>query len=560
MNPHEIVTRLREIAAYLDLGGERFRARAYRRAAVTLEACPDPGLVIEQGRLSELPGIGAPLAGVIGELSRRGTVGVLERLRERWPKTVLELAQLSGVGTVKARRLHEALGPRTLDELADLCERGSVRALPGFGKVSEARLLAAIQGRHVREKKVLLPEARELGHTLSQSLSGLATALRVETCGPARRWLEVVDHMALAVATDAPETVRDALRSHPMVVSLTPRSARVASAQLASGLACELHTVRLERFGGAMIDATGAPEHVEALHALAVRRGLLFEEIAGSEESAVYTALGLSWLPPELRDGTDELDAAMAGERFDLVTLEDVTGAVHCHTTHSDGRHTIEQMAAAARARGLSFLTVTDHSASASYAGGLDAEKLVAQGREIAEAEERAGIRILRGTECDILADGSLDYPLELLRELDVVIASVHRRHRLDEEDTTRRLVRALRQPVFKIWGHPLGRLLLRRDPLACRFDEVLDAILESQVAIELNGDPHRLDLDPERARSAAARGARFVLSVDAHSIGQLDNLVYAVAIARRARLRKRDVLNTLSPREFAEAVRPRDR
>jgi DNA polymerase (family 10) len=275
----------------------------------------------------------------------------------------------------------------------------------------------------------------------------------------------------------------------------------------------------------------------------------------------VYAALGLPWLPPEIRDGDDELARAAGGESFaDLITLADVRGAVHCHTTYSDGRASIEQMALAAHERGLAYLTITDHSVSAHYAGGLDAAGLRAQWLELAEVQARTPLRLLRGTESDILADGSLDYDAGLLGELDVVIASVHHRHQLDEDGMTRRLVAAMRQPVFKIWGHALGRLVLRRDPIACRFDEVLDAIVDGPAAIELNGDPHRLDLDPVRARAAHARGVRFVLSSDAHSTRELDNLEWAVAMARRARLRPRDVLNTLPPDEFAAAVRPAPR
>jgi DNA polymerase (family 10) len=260
-----------------------------------------------------------------------------------------------------------------------------------------------------------------------------------------------------------------------------------------------------------------------------------------------------------VRDGTDELAAAGAGDDFaDLVALSDVAGSVHCHTVYSDGKNTVEEMARAAEALGHSYITITDHSASAHYAGGLDAARLAEQWAEIADVERRVGIRILRGTESDIRSDGALDYPDDLLAGMDVVIASVHQRFRLDEDGMTRRLVAAMRQPVFKIWGHALGRLLLHREPIAVRFDEVLDAIADSPAAIEINGDPRRLDLDPERARRALARGARFVLSSDAHSTAALANVEYAVAMARRARLRRTDVLNALPADEFSRAVRPR--
>jgi DNA polymerase (family 10) len=276
-----------------------------------------------------------------------------------------------------------------------------------------------------------------------------------------------------------------------------------------------------------------------------------------SGEHAVYGALGLPWIPPEVRDGTDELAAAEAGALDRLVELGDVRGAVHCHTDASDGTASLEEMARAAEALGLSYLTVTDHSPSAHYARGLNLERLRRQWDEIDEVQTRTRVRLLKGTESDILADGALDWPDAVLERLDVLIASIHQRHRQDEAQMTRRLVRAMRLPVFKIWGHPLGRLLLRRVPIAVRLDEVLDAIAASPAAIELNGDPDRLDLAPDLARRARARGIRFVLSSDAHSPRGLRALQHAVAMARRARLEPAEVLNCLPVEAFLRSVRP---
>ncbi|HVV85210.1 MAG TPA: PHP domain-containing protein, partial [Kofleriaceae bacterium] len=298
--------------------------------------------------------------------------------------------------------------------------------------------------------------------------------------------------------------------------------------------------------------ATGSVAHVADLRARALAAGRALESIDG-DEAAVYAALGVPWVPPEVRDGDGELGGAWD----DLVTLADITGAVHCHTVHSDGRASVAQMAEAAAARKLSFITITDHSRSAFYANGLDDDRLRAQWAEIDEVQAAAPVRLVRGVEADILADGALDVSPEATGELEVVIASIHNRHKLDEDAMTRRLVAAMRQPIFKIWGHALGRMLPRREPIAVRFDEVLDAIAGSRAAIEINGDPHRLDLDPVRARRAAARGLPFVLSSDAHSTRGLDALEYAVAMARRARLRPRDILNTRPVDDFLAAVRP---
>ncbi len=274
----------------------------------------------------------------------------------------------------------------------------------------------------------------------------------------------------------------------------------------------------------------------------------------------MYGALGIPWIPPELRDGSDEVAAAVAGDNFsDLITLDDITTAFHCHTTYSDGKATIAEMAHASAELGFGAITITDHSAAATYAGGLDLAGLRAQHAEI-EALLDPEVRILHGTEADILADGAIDVPPELIPQLDLIIASVHQRHHLDQDAMTSRLVTAMRQPYFKVWGHALGRLVMRRDPIDVRLDEVLDAVAGSPAAIEINGDPYRLDLDPVNARKAAARGIKFVLSCDAHSTRGLGAMRYAVALARRARIRKGDVLNALPPDELADAIRPRAR
>jgi DNA polymerase (family 10) len=350
------------------------------------------------------------------------------------------------------------------------------------------------------------------------------------------------------------------VRSHPLITSAQVRSPSLVVARTDRGTAVEIHVGAPASFGWCQALATGAPAHVEALRARAAARGVSIDGLLAPDERALYRALDLPWIPPEVRDGTDEIAQADAGDDFtDLVQLSDLTGAFHCHTTWSDGRHSVEAMARAAAERGLGLVTITDHSAAAGYAGGLDEARLRAQAIEIAEAAAAIGIRVLRGTEADILADGAIDVPPALVGELDVIIASVHQRYRQDEARTTARLIEAMRQPYFKIWGHALGRLILRRDPIPVRLGDVLDAAAESgSVAIELNGDPHRLDLAPEHVREAQARGLRFVLSTDAHATGQLDYAQNAVAMARRARLRRDDVLNTLPPDELAAAVRPK--
>ncbi|HEX7838053.1 MAG TPA: PHP domain-containing protein [Kofleriaceae bacterium] len=558
MEPATIAALLRELAVYYDLDGDRPRTFAYDRAAGAVEAAKGLHRLIDEGRLEELPGVGPSIARVIAELARQGTVPVLERLRERWPPVVIELAQLPKVGVVKARKIYQALSPGNLDAVAAMCRAGALRELPGLGKISEQRILQAIEERRLLGARMLLVDAEGHAASLAQHLRGDPAVSAIEICGPVRRWCEVIDHLAYAVQSERPDAVIDRLAGFALITSVE-RGAPGAPVvgYLAGGLRAEVHVAPRGKQGLAQIVATGSPEHVALLRDRAAARGMNLDLLEAADEAFVYRALGMPWIPPELRDGTDEVAAAIAGDDFaDLVTRDDVTTAFHCHTTYSDGKASIAEMARAAAELGFAAITITDHSAAAAYAGGLDLPRLRAQLAEI-DALADPEVRILRGIEADLLADGAIDVPPELIGELDVIIASVHQRFQLDRDAMTARLVAAMRQPFFKIWGHALGRMVLRRDPIDVRLDDVLDAIAESPAAIEINGDPYRLDLAPEHARQAARRGIKFVLSSDAHSPRALDAVRFAVGLARRARIRKRDVLNALPPDELMAAIRP---
>jgi DNA polymerase (family X) len=558
MEPATVASQLRELAVYYELDGDRHRSFAYDRAAKSVEAAKGLHRLVDEGRLEELPGIGPSIARVVAELVRTGSVSVLERMRTQWPAVVIELAQLPKVGVQKARKLFQALAPPDLEAVAEACREGRVKELPGFGKVSEQKILEAIEKRRLHGAQLVLIEATDHASSLAHHLRSVPQAKQVEICGPVRRWCEVVDTLGYAVASDDRDAIADQLASFGLVTSVDRTSDGPLRGYLASGLRVEVHVAPPARFGWAQVVATGSAEHVAQLRALAAERGISLDVLQAADEQHVYAALGLPWLPPEVRDGTDEIAAAHAGDRFDdLVDIDDITTAFHCHTTYSDGKHSLPAMVRAAAEHGYDAITITDHSANATYANGLDLARMQAQHAEIAGLVAPEA-KVLRGTEADILADGAIDVPPEMIGELDVIIASVHQRYKQDENGTTTRLLAAMRAPFFKIWGHALGRYVLRRDPIAVRLDEVLDAIAESPAAIELNGDPYRLDLDPVNARKALARGIKFVLSSDAHSTSALASQRYAVAMARRARIRKRDVLNTLAPDELAEAIRPR--
>lgn len=561
-----IARALRQTADLLALTGrEPFRARAYERGARVLERLTDGDFerVVAEGRLTTLAGIGRGLAAVIGDLARGGRSETLEKVRTALPVGAGELARIPHLGLRKIRALHAALGVDTVARLREACEAGRVRAVKGFGEKTERRLLESIRALETAEAtpaptRVLLPHALDVAERVLGHLRAIPGVTAVEVAGDLRRWTETVDRLVVVLAAREPETALEAALASPLLVSRGTRDGACAVATLVTGLPIELRVTVPDRWAATLLVATGSPAHLRDLAPLARARRVDLDRAPGRDEAQLYRLLSLPYIPPELREGEGEVEAARDDTLpRDLVALDDVQGLVHCHTVHSDGRHTIEQMARAADALGMRYLTITDHSPTASYAGGLDVDGLHAQWEEIARVQETVAVRLLRGTESDILADGALDYPDAVLEQLDVIIASIHARHRMDADRMTRRIVRAMRHPCFKIWGHALGRLLLSRPPIEVHVEEILDVIAESPAAIEINGDPHRLDLEPRLVRAARGRGIPFVVSTDAHATGELGNLRYGVAMARRGWVRRGEVLNTLDADAFARAVAP---
>lgn len=569
---HAVARALDELASLLELqeGANVFRARAYRKAARSLLALSDDlDALIRDGRLTQVPGVGKAIAAAIEELARTGSLGLLESLRAQLPPGAAELARIPGLTLERIQRIHDVLGVSSIEELREAAEAGRLRTVPRFGEATERKLLHAIRELEHRAERLLLSDALREAALVVDYLSAHPSVTRVENAGEARRFVEVVPAVRVVAGTrGAPSRALDHFERYPPIESVVFRSKYRAEARLAGGTRVELAAVPERQFPVALFVATGSEAHVADLRAAAARAGAdllpdTIDQVASShvhvaDEAELYELARVRYVPPELREGVGEVVAARGGRiPTDLVTLEDVRGLVHCHTTYSDGKNSVLEMARAADELGMEYITITDHSPTASYAGGLDLDQLKRQWDEIAKAQEQVRVRILRGTESDILADGSLDYPDSVLEQLDVVIASVHNRYKMDEDEMTKRVVAAMRHPVFKIWGHALGRLLERRPPIACRVEEILDAIAESRAAIEVNGDPHRLDLEPRWIREARKRGLKFVLSTDAHSVNGLENVRFAVGIGRRGGLRRRDVLNTRRAAAFARAVRP---
>jgi DNA polymerase (family 10) len=556
-----IALALREMAELLAVSGqEPFKARAYLRGAEVLERLDaDLGDLVRTRRLTTLPGIGTALAAMITELHETGQSQTLDEQRQRVPVFLRELARVPRLGVDKIVKLHEALGVQTVEDLETACMAGRVRTLKGMGEKTERRILDDIRRmRQPEARRLLLPEALAAADALRGRFARASGAAGTEAAGELRRWTESVGQLSFVIASDRPaDTMRDALRASGLT-GVTSRETASFEGSLAPGVPVRVHVVPRAAFATTLLRATGSAAHVEHLERLARERGV---HLTGSSEEELYRLLGLPFIPPELREDEGEIEAALSGDLpADLVTAADITGLVHCHTVYSDGQHTVEQMARAADALGMKYMTITDHSPSAAYAGGLTVDRLKAQWDEIARVQETVSVRLLRGTESDILADGSLDYPDSILEQLDVVIASIHRRHRMDAGQMTERLTRAMALPCFKIWGHALGRLISSRPPIECRVEEVLDVAAASRAAVEINGDPRRLDLAPRWLRAARERGLRFVVSTDAHSIAELGNVRYGVAMARRGWVRRGEVLNTATAREFARSVAPAGR
>jgi len=567
-----IARQLREIGLLLELqGGNPFKARAYERGSRALETlAADLGTLVDQDRLTEIPGIGRALAGTIRELHRTGRSEQLERLRAALPPGALELHQVPGLTVPRIAALHQALGIASLRDLRAALEAGRVRAVRGFGAKTEAKLLAGLRRLEAQGERFLLHRAMAEGELLVAHVRSATGVAQAELAGALRRRDETIDRLVVAVGTADAARALDHVTRYPAALAPLARAASTVTLRLTSGLLVDAEVAEPRAFAGLLHALTGSDAHRARLGERARQRGLVLERrgLADAKsgrrrpietEADLYRHLGLPYLPPEARDEAVDLDeAADRCGGAGLVQESDIQGMVHCHTVYSDGADTVEVMARAAQAMGMRYLTVTDHSPTASYAGGLSLDRLRRQWDEIARVQEKvAGLTILRGTESDILADGRLDYPDSVLEQLDVIIASIHNRHRMDEAQMTRRLVQAMRHPCFKIWGHALGRYVLRRPPIACRMEEVLDAAAHSRVAIEVNGNPHRLDMEPRWQREAARRGLRFVVSTDAHSTAELRHLRYGIDMARRGLLAPADVLNTLPPSAFRQAVKP---
>jgi DNA polymerase (family 10) len=547
-----------EMARLLEVRDESvFRVRAWERGAQTLEAlAEDVAAVAARGELTTLPAIGKDLAARIQEFLATGTIGQVEAMRGDLPPGFLGLLEVRGLGPRTARLLWDRLGVDSVDRLEAECRSGQVMTVGGVREKTRDRILRGIELWRAQRRRTPLARAQGVAAQIVDALRAHGGVDDVVVAGSLRRMRETVKDVDILVTSRAARRVIETLVTLPSVVEVIARGDTKASVQHREGLQVDLRVVQPEALGAALQYFTGGKEHNVRLREMARRRGLtiseygVFEErtgvrIAGATEEDVYAAVGLPWIPPELRENQGEIEAARDGRLPALVTATDVRGDLHAHTDWSDGRQALARLIEAAEARGYAYVIVSDHSRSATIAGGMGVDELRAQIGVIRELQPRFKIRILTGSECDILADGTMDFPDEVLHELDVVLAAVHSRFKQTRAEMTARIVRALANPAVDILAHPTGRLLGSREPYDVDLEAVFAAAREHGKALEINASPERLDLADVHARRAAEQGIPVSISTDTHSLAHLDNLPLGVGVARRAWIGPAAVLNT---------------
>jgi DNA polymerase (family X) len=572
MRNGDIADAFEELASLYELDGAVvYRVVAYRNAA---KAIREAGVSVEelarQGRVEELSGVGRTIAEKIDALLETGSIPSADKLKARIPAGLVEITRIPGLGPKRARQLYDELGVASLDDLRQAAEDGRLKGVPGFGEKAEENVLAALAaGADGRPKaRVLLSQALTVGDELVAALRGQPSAIRVELAGSARRMTDTVKDLDIVAAASDPGALVDAFRGLEAVDEVLASGDAGAKVVTHSGLPVDLRIVPEDAFGNLLQHFTGSGKHNEALRTEAVRRGLHVSEYgiaddesgkseAFSREHEVYERLGMQFIPPELRENRGELEAARRHRLPKLIEVEDLRGDLHMHTVLSDGRNTLEDMAAAARERGYEYIAITEHSASHGFGNDVQPDDLRRQVERIRSLDV-PGLTLLAGTETNVLPDGSVDYDDDVLEELDWVIASLHTSFRMPEKQQTERMLHAMEHPLVDAIGHPTGRMLGRREPYELDVDRVIEKAVETGTFLEINANPNRRDLNDVYARAAAEAGAMLVIDSDAHDVDELmHHPRYGVATARRAWLTAATVANT---RPWDELARLRKR
>jgi DNA polymerase (family 10) len=562
VNNREVASYFYNIADLLEIKGEGIhRVLAYRRAAESLRAIGEDLHDLQQEKkLETIPGVGKAIAAKIEELLDQGRLEYYDRLTQEVPESLIDVLNVQDVGPKKAARFWQELGITTVESLEGAAAKGELQTLKGMGEKSEARILENIEALKRRKTdRHLLGEAWARAQELISEIGALPEVTGVEAAGSLRRWRETVGDLDLVVASESPSETIASFIDLSQVGRVLGRGATKCSAELHDGLHVQIWVHPPQRFGSALQYATGSQAHNVRLRELALDQGLSLSEhgfkaedgddIRCAEEQQVYETLGLPWIPPALREDQGEIQAAREERLPKLIEIEDLLGDLHTHTNWSDGQATIQEMARAGRSLGLTYLAVTDHSRSLGIAGGLSVEDLREQRNAVhaAQGEIGQGFRILHGSEVEILADGSLDYPDDMLADLDLVIASLHTSLRQPRETVTERMLSAIRNPHVDVIAHPTGRLLQARDPADLDMTAIIETAAEHQVALEINAHPDRLDLNAGHAKMAAAAGCLLSINTDAHQPAHLELRRFGIGIAQRAWIEAGQVVNTWS-------------
>jgi DNA polymerase (family 10) len=559
MQNRAIAAMFNDIADMLEVKGESpFRITAYRRAARALEGLTeDVAAIAARDELEDIPGIGKGTGEKIQEFLRTGTSKYYEDLRASLPPGITGLMSVPEVGPKTAMLLHERLGIKSIDELEQACKDGKVRKLPRLGPKTEENILKGIA--LLRRTKERLPIGQVLPHAqeLVAALRALDGVKQVGVAGSLRRMKETIGDIDVLVTSSKADAVMEVFTTFPKVKQVLAKGPTRSSVVLDVGIQADVRVVDPESFGAALQYFTGSKEHNVKMREKAVREGLKVNEygvfkvkgdrrVAGRTEEEVYKAVGLPWIPPEIREDQGEIELAERGQLPPLIVLTDIRGDLQMHTRWSDGSDSIEEMARAARALGYEYLAITDHSQSLKFVGGVTIEELRDHMKMAKKVSDKVGIAVLLGTECDILPDGRLDYPDEVLADLDVVVCSVHSRLRMTREEMTDRIVKAMENRHADIVGHPTGRLLGQREAYDVDLDRLVETARRVGTALEINASPQRLDLNDVQAKMAKERGAKLVISTDAHNRYQLNYMEFGIGVARRGWVEAKDVLNTL--------------
>jgi DNA polymerase (family 10) len=575
MDNREIARLLYETADLMEIAAEDgFRIRSYRNAASSIEGYPESIHDIVRNperKVTDVPGIGKGLAGVLKEIAERGTFEKHEQMLEKYPPSALELLKIQGLGPKSIALLFEHYRVSTIDDLERICREQKLRELPRMGAKLEEKVLKSIAQYRQSAGRFLLSFGHRVAAELVEYLKETPGVDRITAAGSLRRGRETIGDLDLLATGPGAADAMDRFVTHPRVHDVLGRGVNKASVRFGlEGLQVDLRALPEENYGAALQYFTGSKDHNVHIRGRALKQGLTLNEyglvrlednvkVAGETEEGIYETLGLPWIPPELRENCGEIEAAIEGRLPKLIQHSDIRGDLHMHTTATDGRGTLEEMAEAAQALGYEYIAITDHSKALAMANGLDEQRAVDFARQVRElnAGGTVGIRVLSGLECDIRRDGEMDLSEDALAELDIVVGSVHSFMSLEPQEMTDRLLRALESPSLRILGHPTGRMLLHRDGYPFDFERVFSTAVKRGVYLEINASPERLDLSSAMVRTAKSMGAKFAISTDSHHPKSLGfNMPYGVLTARRGWLEASDVLNTLPVDRLAEALR----